>query len=68
MEDAGSASVFTHSGTEWEFDNRLTIETPQGTDRLGTSVAVFDNTILVGIPLTADPGENDATGAVAVSP
>src|SRR5437868_5936913 len=66
MTDAGSAYVFTRSGTAWSQQARLTA-TPVGaaSDLFGVSVGVDGNTAVVGAN-GADPAAGANAGAVYV--
>ncbi|MCB9618301.1 MAG: FG-GAP repeat protein [Sandaracinus sp.] len=48
--DAGAAFVFTRSGGVWSYAATLTIGSPGASDKLGASVAVAGDTIVVGAP------------------
>jgi cadherin-like protein/FG-GAP repeat protein len=46
--DAGSAYVYERTDDVWSFVTRLTAAYPTGGDRFGSSVAVNENTIVIG--------------------
>jgi hypothetical protein len=58
-DDAGSAYVFTLSGTTWNQQAKLVADEGQESDAFGTSVALFGNVALVGAP-GSDLGVNNA--------
>lgn len=59
----GAAHVFTRSGTTWTFDDLLQSDDGTADDYLGTSVAIFVNTIVVGAPGDNDGGTSDVGSA-----
>jgi phospholipase C len=60
--NAGTAYVFTRSGTSWSLQERLTASDARASDNFGTSVALDGDTALVG-----SPGDDNAGGADAGS-
>lgn len=66
--DAGSAYAFTYSDDEWACQTQLTA--PDGDrdrgDRFGSSVAIDDNTALIGADAGGGPGGSNKTGAAYV--
>ncbi|MCB9598939.1 MAG: FG-GAP repeat protein [Sandaracinus sp.] len=48
--DAGAAFVFTRTGGSWSYAATLTIGSPGASDKLGASVAVAGDAIVVGAP------------------
>jgi phospholipase C len=61
--NAGSAYVFTRSGTIWSFQQKLTAPDGEGNDLFGWSVALSDDTALVGVPLDNTAAGTDAGSA-----
>jgi len=59
--DAGSAYVFSRSGTTWHQQEKLTAPDGIADDRFGRSVAVFGDTALVGAMFRDDKGENSGS-------
>ena len=53
-EDSGSAYVFVHNGTNWTQQAKLTASFPAAGDRFGFSVALSDDTAVVGAFLGDD--------------
>ena len=60
--DAGSATVFTRSGTTWSQQARLTASDPQANDQFGYSISISSDTVVVGA-YTEDTGGTDAGAA-----
>lgn len=56
--DAGSAYVFTRSGTTWQQQAKLTAPDGAADDRFGRSVALVNNTALIGAMHRDDKGQN----------
>ncbi len=63
--DAGSAYVFTRTGTDWTQQQQLFFADEAQFDFFGDSIAIDGNTIAVGVP-GEDPGGVTASGAVAI--
>ncbi len=61
--DAGSAWVFTRSGTTWSLQTSLTAGAPAAADRFGTSVAIVGDSIAVGAVNDDTDGGVDAGSA-----
>ena len=61
--DAGSAYVFTRSGTAWSEQQRLNAGDGAASDEFGRSVALSGNTALVGAYFTDTPAGADAGSA-----
>jgi hypothetical protein len=59
--EAGSAYVFTRSGSTWSYQQKLTATNAEGYDYFGYSVSIYGNTAIVGAM-----GKNFATGAAYV--
>ncbi len=55
---SGSAYVFVKSGTVWIQQQKLTASDAMASDRFGTTVAIFDNTIVVGAIFEEGIGSN----------
>ena len=53
---SGSAYVFTRSGTTWTEQQKLNASDAEGNDQFGDSVAIFEDTIVVGALLSEDAG------------
>ena len=72
-ENAGAAYVFTRSGTTWTQQAFLKASNAETLDRFGTSVAVADDTVVVGAPfedsaaarVNGNPADNSASNAGA---
>jgi hypothetical protein len=60
---AGSASVFTSIGSTWSFQQKLTASDAYAGDFFGNSVAIDNNTIIIGAPYDDYPGNTDAGSA-----
>ena len=60
---AGAAYVFVREGTTWAEQAKLTANDAASSDSFGKSVAVFNNTIIVGAPLADGGGKKDAGAA-----
>ncbi len=63
--DSGSAYIFTRSNGEWVQQQKIVPEDSDSGDSFGRSVAINDNTILVGAP-QFDESRGNNTGAVYV--
>lgn len=63
--DAGAAYVFERSGSAWSFTSSLAVPAPAASDKLGSAVAVADDTIAVSA-LRRDAGRTTDRGAVFV--
>ena len=63
---AGSAFVFTRSGTQWSLQARLTADDGAASDQFGVSVAVSGNTIVVGSWEDDDGGDSSGSAYVFV--
>jgi len=63
-EDSGSVYVFTRSGSHWNQQAKLTADDGAEGDLFGISVAIDDDTIVVGADLTDDKGENSGAAYV----
>jgi uncharacterized repeat protein (TIGR01451 family) len=63
--DAGAAYVFTRTGSTWTEQQTLTASDAAAEDRLGLSVAISGDTVVVGA-CAADPGGVDRAGAAYV--
>ena len=53
---SGSAYVFQRSGGTWTRQQKLTASDAQGRDEFGSSVAIGDETVVVGAPLAGSGG------------
>ena len=60
---AGAAYVFVREGTTWVEQAKLTADDAASTDSFGKSVALFNDTIVVGAPLADIEGKKDAGAA-----
>ena len=60
---AGAAYVFVREGTTWVEQAKLTADDAASSDSFGKSVAVFNDTIVVGAPLADIEGKKDAGAA-----
>ena len=60
---AGAAYVFVREGTTWVEQAKLTAEDAASSDSFGQSVALFNDTIVVGAPLADVEGRKDAGAA-----
>ncbi len=60
----GSAYVFTRSGSSWTQQAKLLPNDAAGADRVGRSVAVVDDTVLVSAHLDDDQGTNSGSAYV----
>jgi len=47
---AGSVYVYVRNGNEWDFEEELIADSPSSHDYFGESVAIYHNTIIVGMP------------------
>jgi hypothetical protein len=63
FDDQGSAYVFSRTGALWGQTSRLFAGNGAGGDKLGTSVALDDETIVAGVPF-ADFGEDADRGSI----
>ena len=59
--DSGSAYVFTRTGTNWSQYAKLTANDAAAGDYFGWSLAVFDNTAVIGAPYDDDMGKNSGS-------
>lgn len=64
LEDSGSAYVFIRKNNKWQFHSKLTAKDGAQGDLFGISVAIHDNTLLVGADLNDERAEK--AGAVYV--
>ncbi len=62
--DAGSAYIFTRSGTKWTQQMKLTAPDGAADDRFGRSVALDGNTALIGAMFQDHQGENSGSAYV----
>lgn len=62
--DAGSAYVFTRTGTTWKQQVKLTAPDGEADDRFGRSVALSGETALVGAMFQDTKGENSGSAYV----
>ena len=60
---AGAAYVFVREGTTWVEQAKLTVDDAASSDSFGKSVALFNDTIIVGAPLADIEGKKDAGAA-----
>ena len=60
---AGAAYVFVREGTTWVEQAKLTADDAASSDSFGKSVALFNDTIVVGAPLADVDGKKDAGAA-----
>ncbi|MGD0573090.1 MAG: hypothetical protein ABSB11_08735 [Sedimentisphaerales bacterium] len=60
---AGSASVFVLAGSSWVFQQKLTASDAESDDIFGCSVAIDDNTIIIGASNDDHSGNADAGSA-----
>ena len=60
---AGAAYVFVREGTTWVEQAKLTADDAASSDSFGKSVALFNNTIVVGAPVADVEGKKDAGAA-----
>jgi hypothetical protein len=56
----GSAYVFTRTGTNWGFQEKLTASDAKSGEYFGYSVAIDNNTIIIGVPYDDYSGDVDA--------
>jgi hypothetical protein len=56
VNDAGSAYVYRHDGSSWQFEQKLTASDADVSDEFGVSVAVDTDVILVGAHKNDDMG------------
>ena len=61
--DAGSAYIFTRSGSIWTQQQKLTASDGAASDEFGVSVAISGDTVIVGALLDDNAGGADAGGA-----
>ena len=47
---AGSAYVYVRNGNEWDFEEELIADSPSTHEYFGASVAIYHDTIIVGMP------------------
>ena len=59
----GAAYVFVREGTTWLEQAKLTADDAASSDSFGKSVALFNDTIIVGAPLADIEGKKDAGAA-----
>jgi len=64
--DAGSAYVFTRSGKKWHQQAKLTAPDGEADDRFGRSVAIKDNTAIIGAMHHDDQGDNSGAAYLFV--
>ena len=50
MSNAGSVYVYERNGSDWDFDEELISADPTSFEYFGTSVAIYHDTIVVGMP------------------
>ncbi|NQZ12061.1 MAG: FG-GAP repeat protein, partial [Algicola sp.] len=62
--DAGSAYIFTRSGTIWRQQTKLTAPDGVADDRFGRSVALAKDTALIGAMFRDDKGKNSGAAYV----
>ena len=62
--DSGSAYVFTRSGTSWTQQSKLTANDATEEDRFGCSVAISDDSIVIGAYQDDDNGSNSGSAYV----
>src|SRR5690606_23530445 len=66
----GAVYVFVRDGEDWVFQTRIMPPYPQESDRIGRSLALQGDTLVVGVPEEdgngTDPGNNSAASAGAV--
>lgn len=60
-EDAGSVYVFARTDEEWHQQAKLTAPDGAANDRFGRSVAIIEDTALIGAMFTDDAGENSGS-------
>ena len=60
---AGAAYVFVREGTTWVEQSKLTADDAASSDSFGKSVALFNDTIIVGAPVADVEGKKDAGAA-----
>ena len=60
---AGAAYVFVREGTTWVEQAKLTADDAASSDSFGKSVALFNDTIIVGAPVADIEGKKDAGAA-----
>ena len=59
----GAAYVFVREGTTWVEQAKLTADDAASSDSFGKSVALFNDTIIVGVPVADVDGKKDAGAA-----
>ena len=59
--NSGSAYVFTHTGTTWKQQQKITASDGAANDWFGASVALFGDTVLIGSWLDDDKGTNSGS-------
>jgi hypothetical protein len=62
--DAGSAYIFTRTGTKWQQQIKLTASDGAADDRFGRSVALVADTALIGAMFQDDKGDNSGSAYV----
>jgi len=62
--DSGSAYVFTRTGTTWMQQGKLVADDAAADDRLGSSVAIFGDTVVVGGDFNDDAGAESGSAYV----
>ena len=62
--DAGSAYVFTRTGTTWQQQVKLTASDGAADDRFGRSVALVGETAVIGAMFQDDKGDNSGSAYV----
>ena len=65
ISDAGSAYIFTRSGTSWTQQAKLIASDYQASDEFGFSVAISGDTVVVGAPFE-DPNNISDAGSVYI--
>ena len=64
--DSGSAYVFVRTGSTWSQQQKLTVSDPTAFDYVGWSVALSDDTALIGAPGDDDGGSDSGSAYVFV--
>ena len=62
--DAGSAYIFTRTGTTWQQQVKLTASDGAADDRFGRSVALVGDTAVIGAMFQDDKGDNSGSAYV----
>jgi hypothetical protein len=62
--DSGSAYIFTRSGSAWSQEAKLTANDSSAGDGFGISVAVDDNTVVIGARYDDDNGSNSGSAYI----